>query len=145
MFFKTCCLGPFISRNFRPEIFFLYWTLTSVCVHFANSATRSKFEWVLRKNVHIFLKNENFAKSYFRNYPNYSKRKHPEIVEVIIYRNLSKINNKIAKVKSLIGMVLTWFGTFEGDRAQKSCLLLLIYLFLRTKMTSRISGCFLFE
>ena len=43
------------------------------------------------------LKNENLAKSDFRNCPNYSKMKHPEIMEVNFFKNLSKIN-KIAKV-----------------------------------------------
>ena len=39
-----------------------------------------------------FLKLENCAKSYFKDYPNYSKDKHTEILEVIILRNLTKIN-----------------------------------------------------
>ena len=39
-----------------------------------------------------FLKIENCAKSDFRNYPNYSKDKHTEILEFIILRNLTKID-----------------------------------------------------
>ena len=45
------------------------------------------------KKIRTFILTvENFSKSYFRKCPNYWKSKIPEISEVIILRNLSKIN-----------------------------------------------------
>ena len=44
------------------------------------------------KKTHFFLTVENFSKSYFGKCPKYSKTKVPEILEVIILQNLSKIN-----------------------------------------------------
>ena len=51
--------------------------------------------------AHFFFLIEN-AKSDFRNYPNYSKDKHTEILEVIILRNLTKINIVFKHVKTLV-------------------------------------------
>ena len=50
--------------------------------------------WVLRKiSASRDLTVENFWKSYFRKCRYYSKGKHTEILEIVILRNLSKIND----------------------------------------------------
>ena len=52
------------------------------------------------KKIRTFILTvENFSKSYFRKYPNYWKSKIPEISEIIILRNLSKIFEKFSIVK----------------------------------------------
>ena len=48
---------------------------------------------------------ENFLKSYFRKCLNYFKTKHTEILGVIIFRNLSRIND-IRSFEFFFGLVL---------------------------------------
>ena len=55
------------------------------------------------KKMCKFFYIENCAKSDFKNYTNYSKVKHTEILQVIILRNLTKINTVFKHVITLFG------------------------------------------
>ena len=62
-----------------------------------------------------FLKLENCAKSYFKDYPNYSKDKHTEILEVIILQNLTKINIVFFfKFRLLIKVIFHYYQIFSS-------------------------------
>ena len=62
-----------------------------------------------KKICTFILTVENFSKSYFRKCPNYWKSKNPEISEVIILRNLSKINNFFISTQCAIDLMMIMF------------------------------------